>query len=434
MASVIREPVWGDVVFDELEAAIIDTKEMQRLRWIRQLGTACVVYPGATHSKFQHSLGTCHVAGRIFDAAMKNKDPDIDMTPEDRALVRLLGLLHDILHIAFGHILVDELRMFDKETHDTGERLKLFLDAIAKDPRVQSAIPDSYPPDLFETITHMLASEPDDLSRPFLLEIVKDTVCADLLDYLRRDYYYLGIQRVYDDRTYDYFSVAEHEGKPHLIVELTENGRRAEDSLTELYHLLRIRYTLAERVYFHETKLAFDAMLDKAVYHSELRQQRSRIDALGDEGLLNYLENTDPCPLVNQLGKLLKARDHYRPAYMVSCEKKGGRRRWQPFMVADERRKAERRIAEEAGPAVKYEELAIFCPDWGMSMKEADVRVRDEQGDIHALKKHTESDARRINQQHQRLWRFYAYSIEDTRDVVADTCEDIFGCKNEYLP
>jgi HD superfamily phosphohydrolase len=439
MSIVIREPIWGDIEFTALEAAIIGTRQMQRLRWIKQLGTGSIPYPSANHTRFEHSIGTCHVAGRIFDAAAKNAhDPRIRFTDSDRRFVRLLGLLHDVSHIAFGHILEDELRLFGDETHDTEQRLTEFISPIAEDPAVKQALGHKHPERFFRRIISTLASEPDDISKPYLLEMVKDTVCADLLDYLARDYRFLGISRVYDERIYRYFSVAEHKGKPHLVVQLTENGRRADDSLTEMENLLRIRYTLAERVFYHETKLGIDALLDKALYHSNVLSDRRVIDWLGDEGLLLYLKSLDPdCPISVRLADRIRYREHYVPAYMVTFDKRGKFVKWKNYMEPPGRRKAEQQIINAAtlrGHTLDYEDVVVFCPQWEMNMKAANVLVRGENDDIRALKDRTDSQADKINERHMQLWRFYVYCPAQWAAAVAEASQDVFGCDNEYVP
>lgn len=437
MSMLVREPIWGDVAFDDLEEAIIRTRQMQRLVWIRQLGTVYVAYPGATHSRFEHSLGTCHISAKVFDAALTNSE--VHLPPEDRHLVRLLGLLHDVSHIAFGHVLEDELRLFGDETHDTRNRLEIFLKPISADPKVQQALSGRYPPGLFDTVAEVLSSKPDELEKPYLLEMVKDTICADLLDYLARDYYSLGIRRAYDERIYHYFSVVTYRNKPHLILELTEEGLRAEDSLTEMENLLRIRYTLAERVFYHPTKLAADAMLDKAVFHSDVRADRAIIDWLGDEGLLNYLAQQHVAhPVAARLASLLRARNLYKPAYILGWRSRGRQVKWQKYMEPEGRRQVEHQIAKAAnlvaskhGKTVAYEEVAVVCPQWEMSMKEAGVLVRDEEGDIRPLKDYADSQAGQINERHKRLWKFYAYCPADLKVYVKEACEHVFGLPNE---
>ena len=88
-------------------------------------------------------------------------------------------------------------------------------------------------------------------------DIVGGAISADLLDYLRRDNYFCGLSQYYDDRVLQSFECEDD----RLILRLEKNGTLRRDALSEVVHLLRIRYTLSERVYFHHTKLASGAMI-----------------------------------------------------------------------------------------------------------------------------------------------------------------------------
>jgi putative nucleotidyltransferase with HDIG domain len=91
-----RDPVHNFISFGQDEVKLIDLDVLQRLRGIRQLAMASLVYPGALHTRFDHSLGVAHVAGQMADA--------LDLDPEERSIVRLAALLHDIGHGPFSHV------------------------------------------------------------------------------------------------------------------------------------------------------------------------------------------------------------------------------------------------------------------------------------------------------------------------------------------
>ncbi|HWJ02096.1 MAG TPA: HD domain-containing protein, partial [Verrucomicrobiae bacterium] len=97
---LIRDPIHGDIELSTNEAKVLDTPEMQRLRSIKQLGTAYLVYPGCTHTRFEHSLGTMAVAKRII-AALQASGHQISTATQQ--LVSIGALLHDVTHIPFGH-------------------------------------------------------------------------------------------------------------------------------------------------------------------------------------------------------------------------------------------------------------------------------------------------------------------------------------------
>lgn len=101
----IFDPVHGFIELSELESALVDSSPFQRLRYIRQLGSAYLVYPGATHTRFEHSLGTMELATRIFDHILSiEKDTNwLENPPYARQIIRLAALLHDTGHLPFSH-------------------------------------------------------------------------------------------------------------------------------------------------------------------------------------------------------------------------------------------------------------------------------------------------------------------------------------------
>ena len=107
--TYFTDPVHGQIAVTDTELTIIDTPAFQRLRRIKQLGNVQFVFPGAVHTRFSHSLGTMHLAGRYFDALFKNikHDSDLDYL---RMTVRMAGLLHDVGHGPFSHLFEKMLR------------------------------------------------------------------------------------------------------------------------------------------------------------------------------------------------------------------------------------------------------------------------------------------------------------------------------------
>src|SRR4051812_45566790 len=122
MKKLIRDAVHGDIEMGPLEVEIMDTPEFQRLRGIKQLGTAYLVFPSAMHTRFEHSLGTSWMAQRIIEILKRSRAVPAD----EEQLIRVSALLHDITHIPFGHTLEDERRVLPR--HDKDEaRASWFL-------------------------------------------------------------------------------------------------------------------------------------------------------------------------------------------------------------------------------------------------------------------------------------------------------------------
>src|SRR3977135_1333943 len=95
--KLIRDAVHGDIEMGPLEVELMDTPEFQRLRGIKQLGTAYLVFPSAVHTRFEHSLGTSWMAHRILEKVRRVGT----ISPDDETLIRVSALLHDITHIPF---------------------------------------------------------------------------------------------------------------------------------------------------------------------------------------------------------------------------------------------------------------------------------------------------------------------------------------------
>lgn len=106
MASfeVIRDPLWDNITLEGDALSVLDTPAVQRLRYIRQLGHAFLVYPGATHTRFEHALGAYHLTRRAL-AALESRAALGPATEADRRGVALAALLHDIGHYPFSHAL-----------------------------------------------------------------------------------------------------------------------------------------------------------------------------------------------------------------------------------------------------------------------------------------------------------------------------------------
>src|SRR5262245_41566851 len=234
--KLIRDAVHGDIHLGSLEIEIIDTPEFQRLRGIKQLGTAYLVFPSAVHTRFEHSLGTSWMAQRMIDAVRRTTS-----IPNDQAqLIRVAALLHDITHMPFGDIVEDERRVLPRHDKDT-DRVHYFLEEgnigrILEREGIQRPV--------VEALTQ---------GGSLVADIAGGPISADLLDYLRRDTYFCGLSQYYDPRIFESFIVENG----RLVMNLEKQGRLRQDALSELVNLLRIRYTLSERVYYHHTKISY---------------------------------------------------------------------------------------------------------------------------------------------------------------------------------
>lgn len=271
----IRDPIHGSVLLDARERQVIDAPFFQRLRWVRQMGFADAAFPGATHTRYVHAIGACHVSGRLFDSLLRHLPP-LPESERDRlrAALRLAVLLHDLGHPPFSHssefILPQRAALAlpawaapggGQATHED-YTLKILLDS-----ELTALIRSVYgeidlPP---EAIASLISGRPAPGGpyfrvggvdyAPLLGHIVSSEVDADRMDYLLRDSFFTGATYgTYDlDWLIENVGAHVHEGRAELAL-----GSRAiiafEDFLLSRYHMFLT-------VYYHRTPICFDRML-----------------------------------------------------------------------------------------------------------------------------------------------------------------------------
>lgn len=430
---LIRDSVHLDIEVDNYEKKIIRTKEMNRLYSIKQLGSTYFVYPSAVHTRFEHSLGTLFMAKRIMDSVLRWGEFSFD--EKDIRFIPILALLHDISHIPFGHTLEEDFPLI--KGHDTPERIKRFLNGK----EINSVLREINSEEEIEEIINILGSHnPQDLQKPYLSEIIEDTICADLLDYLKRDIYFTGLKREYDERILKYFNIKCHNGKNHLILMLSEDGVRCQDIITEVENLIKIRYVLAERVYCYHSKMAADTMLGRAF--AGLNLNEDFVGYKGDEEFLKSLvdESEKKDKISNKLIRDFKERKLHTRAYMLTRESfmKGNsinQEELSKFYVnysnIQNCKKVEKELIKKVTRAEEGD-ILIFCHNLGMKLKAAEILVEDENGKIDNLFKFPwAKNINSIVEQHENLWRFYVFSKVEYCDEVADQCEKYFEKPNK---
>jgi HD superfamily phosphohydrolase len=266
-AGEITDPVHRSIRFSEVEKEVIDSPVFQRLRRIRQLAGAHLVYPSAQHSRFEHSLGAMHIAGLAGETLLGKGYIDQAEVVQD---LRLAALLHDIGHGPFSHLFEEVLEYRCNTTHEEmGKRIIM-----------QSEIAD---------ILDRHGYNADQICRlsfgqskvNFMNEIISGGLSADIMDYLPRDGLFTGAE---------YAKVDYHRLTSSL--EVSKNRLAINRSaLNSLESMLISRYEMFKAVYFHKTVRSAEVML----LHSMIAAD----EALGltDTSLGNYLGLTDEATL-----------------------------------------------------------------------------------------------------------------------------------------
>ena len=269
---VIRDPVWNTIRLDAVAASIVDTAPFQRLRYIRQLGLAHLVYPGATHTRFDHAVGVYHLAVRAI-RTLKSRPALPPEVWEGARLIPYAALLHDIGHYAFSHAL-EELEP-ERIAGDHEEMSALFFES----------------PALRAALTSLGRSAPDEIFRIIkgggdtpLRGLVSGSLDLDKMEYLRRDARFCGVP-------YGEVDVERLlQGMALLQDPVTggwEVGVRAK-SLSALESLLFAKYQMFRNVYWHHAVRAATGLYKRIVETAVEARILSPLDLIGptDEELL----------------------------------------------------------------------------------------------------------------------------------------------------
>lgn len=384
--SILRDPVHGDIELTRDELRLVDTAEFQRLRGIKQLGSAAFVYPGATHTRFEHSIGTLFVCDRLLDACNRNaaRDPAgcRRVTDDERRVLRAAALLHDVTHIPYGHNIEDQTGLLPR--HDEPDRFAAVLGAgPAGETELGAELARQ---GLFDDVLAVLTGRGRDVPA-FWRQVVSDTIDADLLDYLRRDAHYTGLELRYDRRVIDYFRVDAASGA--LFVDCEKNGMLREDIVSELLRVLECRYHFSERVYYHHAKVAAGALLSRmvelalragALTPDELQRMtdESLVVRLGEIELGDALATERLRRFVARFRRrALPKRVLVLPYYTNAAVQNELLLRWFAPGHPEPRFEWEQEREQEARRALGADvDVVLYCPKRKMQLKEARTLVR----------------------------------------------------------
>lgn len=249
MALEIRDPIHGFIHREIDEQLIIDCPTFQRLRRLKQLAMAYLVYPGATHTRFDHSLGVFHQAGRI--AAKVG-----GISPSDQRLIKIAALLHDIGHGPFSHVSEPILQEHATGGVQLAEKQQVHelisIKIIEDDGFLKALITDRDRANIVKLLTGTY-------SFTVLKEIVSGPLDADKQDYLLRDSYFCGVSYGrYDlERLLNIIDVHD-DGKDKFLA-------IRKDGVQVLEQLLLARYYMTKQVYRHKIRLITDEMIGRAI-------------------------------------------------------------------------------------------------------------------------------------------------------------------------
>ena len=285
----IKDPVHGYVEVDKSVIPILDSAPVQRLRYVRQLGFSYLVYPGANHTRFEHSLGTMHLAGMM--------SRQLGISPEDIRLIEVAAILHDIGHGPFSHSIEPVMQEFTgKCHHEVWEK----LDGPVLGPVIGGSPVDTG--ELKEVLQgkHRLSG------------IIYGDLDVDRMDYLRRDAHYTGVPygTVDSDRLVRSTLLSED----GIVID--EGGINAAESL------LIARTLMRPSVYYHHVSRIAETMFDVAVFRHLYNKPGNVIDELlvMDDASCMQALRTSENPVTSALVNRIYYRKLFKRALYVGKE------------------------------------------------------------------------------------------------------------------
>jgi len=289
--EIIRDPLWDNIRLDPPALQALDTPAVQRLRYIRQVGHAFLVYPGATHTRFEHALGAYHLTRRAL-AVLEERGELGQVAEQDCLAVRLAALLHDIGHYPFSHALEEA----GLPSHETLGVAKLRQGELGE------RLAQIGGPDFGDRVGALITGD----SPSPLQGLISGSLDLDKIDYLSRDARMCGVPygTLDVDRLLSSLTLVETAGG--LEVGVQEKGVSAVESL------LFAKYQMYRNVYWHHAVRSATCMFKRAVRGALARGSVTVewIAEATDDGLMEVLIARDG----NTLASAIRARHLYKRA------------------------------------------------------------------------------------------------------------------------
>ena len=361
MYDIIRDPLWNNIGLDDLALGLVDAAPFQRLRYVRQLGLAHLVYPGATHTRFEHALGTYHLARRTLRLLQERGDLR-DVAPDEALVTSAAALLHDIGHYPFSHALEE----IGAPHHEDVARPLIAGGEIAALLRERVA-PDA--PDRVWQLIRGTGSSP-------LRGLISGSIDLDKIEYLKRDALMCGVPygEIDVERLLHSLVMVADPTSGTPVIGIFEKG------LSALESLLFAKYQMYRNVYWHHAVRSATAMYKRLVDDALGRGQLDirELVTFTDEELLYELARCASSPLVT----MLRQRRLYKRAFECpSAELEGEAAEW----IASDRSLScatEDALASELG--LRPGEVLLDYPEKTL-MLDLDLPVLHRSGEVRRL-------------------------------------------------
>jgi HD superfamily phosphohydrolase len=423
--KIVHDPVHGSIRVSGLSMDLLDSAELQRLAHIKQLGLANLVFPGANHTRLEHSLGAFHIADRLAR--------ELELEEEDRRRLAAAAILHDVGHGPFSHTLEgavfselgfdhvehsrriilgeeDALPAGEREELGSPEPVSRLMEARGVDPAdVATLLEGGKGPTIFDFSPDGNRTEGLDPASRHLRQIIHGVVDVDQIDYLMRDSHYTGVAHgVIDvDRLLQTLVLAEGE----LAVK--------RGGVSALEGMLVARGLMYSSVYFHKTARIAELMLARTVERNAGPDLMRRVMALTDGELMAELAVEEG---TRDTVMRLKYRRLHKAAYQLplSDADEAQRERMMDLSKPSARRAFEDELARRAG--LPEGQVLVDVPAAELLLSEprlytTHIRVWDE-GELHPLSKFSPL-ARALQQRTVTQWGLLVACPREALDRVA---------------
>jgi HD superfamily phosphohydrolase len=389
--TAIRDPVHGYIELDGLALALIDTPQMQRLRWIKQLGLANLVYPGANHTRFEHSLGAYHLARALAD--------HLNLGDEEKLKLGAAALLHDLGHGPLSHATETVLASFLKGEH---ERI---VDILRRG-ELRGAL-DSY---------GLHPAEIQDLiSGRGLGRMVSGEIDVDRMDYLSRDSHYTGVAYGVVDRLRLMDKIVLCRGQ--LAVEA--GGVQAATSL------LISRLLMQPSVYFHHVCRIAESMISGGIRSMIEGGARPQEIKAMDDGRL-FMAMAEAGGNAQEMVSRIWSRRLFKRAVYV------GRESLDPMLLRERRAAQEARIAQEVAEeaGLGAEDVLVDLPDLPEAPEGSSLVLVE--GDLLPLREVSPLVAT-LERAQRATWRLGIYCRKEEQERVARAAGRALGLRRSAV-
>ncbi len=334
VGKIIHDGIHGSMKLSGLILDLVKTPEFQRLRSIKQLGLAYLVYPGANHSRFEHSLGAWHVASRLSQ--------EVGLNADESMLLQVGALLHDIGHGPFSHTFESIYKHYVKE-HD---HMRLGKDIILGKIDITESDNGGKIPEIIESYSYDFG--PKNVAelilghseKRYLGQMLHGDVDVDQIDYLIRDAHYTGVAHGIIDLERLLKVLKIYNGE--LVVD--EKGVEAVEGM------MVARSLMYSRVYFHHTVKIAEGMLTRALEFAMEEGYLWDFWKMTDCRVFVELEDLEGLP--GEMVRRVKYRELYKAAVLASADELSGEEKKEllsAYRNVRKRQEIERNLADAVG-------------------------------------------------------------------------------------